>query len=151
MSKPILCLDFDGVCHSYISGWQGMDNIPDPPVDGLFEFILQAAHHFDIQVYSSRSAWPEGLSAMKVWFARHYAEWLDSLDGNGVDRMYEQAMSVNKLITFPTHKPPALITLDDRAITFTGKWPTMEMLVKFQPWTKGQDDLSQYHEHVKKL
>ena len=28
--KPILCLDFDGVIHSYISGWKGADVIPDP-------------------------------------------------------------------------------------------------------------------------
>ena len=29
MSKPILCLDFDGVLHSYTSGWRGA-RIPDP-------------------------------------------------------------------------------------------------------------------------
>lgn len=31
MGKPILCLDFDGVIHSYASGWKGADVIPDPP------------------------------------------------------------------------------------------------------------------------
>ena len=31
MPKPILCLDFDGVVHSYTSGWKGADVIPDPP------------------------------------------------------------------------------------------------------------------------
>jgi hypothetical protein len=29
LSKPILCLDFDGTIHSYISGWQGADVIPE--------------------------------------------------------------------------------------------------------------------------
>lgn len=32
---PILCLDFDGVCHSYTSGWKGAAVIPDPAVPGL--------------------------------------------------------------------------------------------------------------------
>jgi hypothetical protein len=34
MRKPILCLDFDGVLHSYTSGWKGAAVIPDPPVPG---------------------------------------------------------------------------------------------------------------------
>jgi len=38
MSKPILLIDFDGVIHSYTSGWQGAGVISDPPVEGAFDF-----------------------------------------------------------------------------------------------------------------
>lgn len=31
--------DFDGVIHSYASGWQGVTEIHDPPVDGIKEAI----------------------------------------------------------------------------------------------------------------
>ena len=36
---PILCIDFDGVLHSYSSGWKGARNIPDPPVTGAIEWL----------------------------------------------------------------------------------------------------------------
>lgn len=37
-------------------------------------------------------------------------------------------------ITFPLEKPPAFLTLDDRALTFTGTWPSIEELRAFKPW-----------------
>ena len=62
--KPILCLDFDGVIHSYTSRWQGAGVIPDPPVDGAIAFMLGALDRFDVVIFSSRSNQPGGLSAM---------------------------------------------------------------------------------------
>ena len=115
--KPILCLDFDGVIHSYTSGWMGAHVIPDPPVPGAFAFIAAAVERFDVHVFSSRSNQPGGLDAMKEWFAHHMATpaWLDA-------------------IKWPTEKPAAMITLDDRAITFTGEWPEIDTLLAFKPW-----------------
>lgn len=38
--------------------------------------------------------------------------------------------------SFPREKPSAHVTIDDRAITFNGKWPTMDFLHNFRPWNK---------------
>ena len=122
--KPILCLDFDGVLHSYSSGWKGADVIPDPPVEGALEFIKEATEHFNVQIFSSRSHQKGGVQAMKDYLCEHaqqkYATlpyWLD-------------------LIIWPTEKPAAFVTLDDRALTFTGEWPSIEDLLAFEPWNK---------------
>lgn len=56
--KPILCLDFDGVIHSYSSGWQGAACVTDPPVDGSLEFLSNAILRFKVAIFSSRSKSP---------------------------------------------------------------------------------------------
>ena len=48
---PILCLDFDGVLHSYTSGWLGADVIPDPPVPGYAQFLLRAVEVFEVHTF----------------------------------------------------------------------------------------------------
>jgi hypothetical protein len=125
--KPILCLDFDGVCHSYTSGWKGATTIPDPPVDGLFEFIEAAVEYFDIQIFSTRSADEGGPEAMAEWFYNERKKWKENGGIGG---------SPVRLVGFPTEKPPAFVTIDDRAITFAGTWPDVQEIRKFKPWNK---------------
>lgn len=123
VTNPILCLDFDGVIHSYTSGWKGADIIPDPPVAGAAKFIASAQEFFTIAIHSSRSCQPGGLDAMQRYV--HKAIIDADLDG-----------SIFDAIQWPTEKPPALITIDDRALTFDGTWPRLDDLRKFQPWNK---------------
>jgi len=126
MSKPILCLDFDGVIHSYASGWKGADVIPDPPVEGAIAFMLNALHHFDIVIFSSRSNQSGGLRAMQSWLKENaMGAWYESPAGPGLED-----------VRFATEKPSAMVTLDDRAITFDGTWPVVETLKEFKPWNK---------------
>lgn len=127
--KPILALDFDGVIHSYTSGWKGAAVIPDPPVSGLFEFLTEASLYFEINIWSSRSNQEGGIAAMRSWFIYHYQH----LAGANLTCM-EVADIVDALVRFPTDKPPAFVGIDDRVITFTGQWPSVEELRNFKPW-----------------
>ena len=117
--KPILLVDFDGVIHSYTSGWQGANVISDPPNRGARDFLAAAVDHFHVNVYSSRTRQEGGLQAMQAWCRKHFGDEL-------VDRMF-----------FPEQKPAAFLTIDDRCICFNGNWPTVQAMLDFQPWYKG--------------
>jgi hypothetical protein len=131
-ANPIICVDFDGVIHSYKSGWQGADVIPDAPVPGALDWLRD---HLPIPeavscmgppyvgpepvIYSARSGQPGGVKAMKEWFIYH-----------GMHPAY----FTDKILKFPTQKPSAFLTIDDRAVCFTGKFPTTEEMLTFKPW-----------------
>jgi hypothetical protein len=127
MSKPILCLDFDGVLHSYTSGWKGADVIPDPPVPGAIDFLREVVKHFRVAIFSSRSNQDGGQRAMREWLGFYQVE--HRLSGS-------EDLSWVAAIEWPTEKPAAFLTIDDRAITFNGTWPTIEAIKSFKPWNK---------------
>lgn len=135
MGKPILCLDFDGVIHSYTSGWQGMGVCDDPPVPGTLKFLLEATRHYRVHVYSSRSRSIRGRRAMRRYFRRHFRIPLTFSPNHDHDWLDEA-------IEMPWFKPPALLTIDDRALTFTGNWADFspKILKGFQPWNKRPRD-----------
>lgn len=152
---PILCVDFDGVIHSYKSGWKGPRCIPDPPVDGAFEFLVSAVEHFQVCIYSSRSRYLFGRWAIKRWIKERFEEYTIKCTE---DKVYvspiwvwigkhwgmepfphdirEGARALIRNIKFPTRKPAAFLQIDDRAMTFTGVFPAPEDLLKFKPWNK---------------
>jgi len=124
MSKPIICLDFDGCLHSYERGWQGGE-IYGTLVPGFLPWAEKACEHFRLVIYSSRSKTPEGIEAMKTWLLNQLnkagAGWVIAFD-------------------FSDTKPPAFLTIDDRAIRFDGNWDAPELsldgLRNFKPWTQ---------------
>ena len=129
MAKPILCLDFDGVIHSYTSGWKGADVVSDPPVPGALQFIAEAMQHFTVAIFSSRSHQSGGRTAMVEWLGY----W--SVDPDyGMPSDFDHAAW--SAIQWSVTKPPAFLTIDDRALTFTGCWPDIATLKNFKPWNK---------------
>jgi hypothetical protein len=135
--KPILCLDFDGVLHSYTSGWKGADVIPDPPTPGMVDFLNAAIEHFDVQIFSSRSHQPGGIVAMKKWLDLHVMHHFDC-DFHTPPREFERALAILDAISYPTEKPAAMVTIDDRALCFDGNWSNFHplKLKEFKPWNK---------------
>lgn len=154
--KPILCLDFDGVLHSYTSGWKGARNIPDPPVPGALEFVVGALDRFHVCILSSRSHQWGGRRAMKRWLKRHlmqeafaHGDDHQAIPAWWLRRIYQTAFAdpwndevewaaerVVKEIGWPLFKPAAMVTIDDRALTFNGTWPAADGLLAFKPWNK---------------
>lgn len=150
----IICLDFDGVLHSYTSGWNGATVIIDPPVEGALEWLAAAIRdkRFSISILSSRSSSIGSIGAMKKWLIKHYCrlapsydetpKWLQSIIAEKAfaDPWEDEVKyAVKKLvdrISFPDKKPPAFITFDDRAVTFNGKFPSLDEVNDFLPWFK---------------
>ena len=112
--KQTVVFDFDGVIHSYTSGWQGPDVIPDPPVPGIKEAIEEIrAAGYAVVVVSTRCTTEKGYGAIRAW-------------------LIDNEIEVDALMT---GKPPAIAYIDDRAICFDGK--PEELLSKirtFKPW-----------------
>ena len=133
---PILCLDFDGVLHSYTSGWKGAGVVPDAPTEGMVEFLDAAIERFDVQVFSSRSSDPAGIPAMREWLHDCIMAHFDCAFHTPPE--CERAYEIYNALKFPTTKPAAFLTIDDRALCFTGNWSDFHpsKLREFQPWNK---------------
>lgn len=116
-SKPLtLCVDFDGVLHSYVSRWQGALELPDPPVEGAIEWLGGIIDHFHVVILTSR-AHTEGVEAKVM-------EWLRIHGYEGPDLMVTD------------RKVPAHLYLDDRGLRFEGHFPSAAEIERMDPWNK---------------
>lgn len=129
MGKLILCVDFDGVIHSYERGWQGGE-IYGHVLPGFWEWLEEAADVFDVVVYSSRSKEEERRVEMAAWLVQRWHSWLAE---TGRPRPADGVP-----FAIAHEKPAAFLTIDDRAIRFDGKWDAPELQVEtlraFKPW-----------------
>lgn len=153
MGLPTIVLDFDGVIHSYKSGWKGPRIITDPVVPGAMEFLYYMTEYYNIAISSSRSHYFGGRRAMKKYIKENLKKYIeDKIENNNEVNDYAlndedetiladdivkvELNTTMACISFPKYKPPAIITIDDRAIQFKGKWPTASEIDNFKPWNK---------------
>jgi hypothetical protein len=134
--KPTICLDFDGVIHSYYTPWTNPWTIPDPPVHGAMAAIIYYVEEgFDVAIFSSRSKSLRGREAMREWLKNAmYIHMSTRPMVKGQDDY--NPSKILRQIKWPWFKPSAIITIDDRAICFDGTWPTGPQIRSFKPWNK---------------
>lgn len=156
--KYIICCDFDGVIHGYQSGWKGATTITDPPVPGAVEWLIKVGcdDRFQLCIYSSRSKEVGGVEAMKAWLRQHLIEF-GSRPGTGGHLMTHEEWVIDcdrfldERLSFPTQKPAASMTIDDRAFHFQGAFPTKEWLLAFKPWTKRPERFRPTAERIEEI
>lgn len=130
-NKPILCIDFDGVIHSYEKGWQN-GAIYGTPTPGFWDWAMEAEKLFKLVVYSSRSKDKSQRHAMEAWMRHHWR--IDT----------SLPLSTMPTFEFAAEKPAAFLTIDDRAIKFNGSWRTFDLepakMLAFKPWNMQKEE-----------
>lgn len=113
-----VCIDFDGVIHSYTSGWKGDSEIPDPPVPGWDNALAGLKEKgYRIVVLTTRALTEAGKKAVEKWMEEHELPF--------------------DLVT--ATKVPAKVYIDDRVIRFAGDPGKMvEEVESFKTW-QGRD------------
>jgi phosphoglycolate phosphatase-like HAD superfamily hydrolase len=113
MDKKTIVFDFDGVIHSYVSGWKGVNNCPDAPNDDVVETIRALREkNYEVIVVSTRCADPDGQNAVKQYLKRYRIE----VDG------------------VKAEKPPALVYVDDRAVCYKPGMDLLNDITSFKSW-----------------
>lgn len=117
--QPTVVFDFDGVIHSYKSGWQGAENTSDPVVPGIASAIHDLREHgYRIVVVSTRCSSPSGMEAVKKYLRKN-------------------KITVDDVMA---DKPPAVCYIDDRAICFDGHPETLlDKVSSFVPWYQNRE------------
>lgn len=115
--KKTIALDFDGVVHSYKSGWQGL--VPtDPPTHGAKQAIAKLRENYDVVIFSTRCEECGGINAIEHWLEVNDIEVNDVVSG----------------------KPMAVLVVDDRAFRFQGDWGAVVAFASnpenLLPWNK---------------
>lgn len=112
-----IALDFDGVLSLY-TGWKGHSAPLDPPVEGAIQAIRDYQNAgLVVVIYTSRADSAQSIDRINQWLRLH------GLEHKRVDQ-----------IEVTSKKPLASVYLDDRAIQFTGTFPSPETVKAFKTW-----------------
>jgi len=123
--RPYLGVDFDGViAKSVINNPTPLGIDAEPVIDPVtgqssIDFLREAVNNFWVVICTARCCLPSAKGFIAAWLLDHGLE-----------------PEVLKQIIITDQKPPGVL-IDDRAITFKGKFPTINQLKRFKAWHGG--------------
>ena len=119
----IIYIDFDGVINSYKTKFDQSNpgSLPDPPVPGAIEFLSQAVKRFKVVIFTCRMLQPEQEALIHAWLFKH------GMANNLIDQL-----------SFSCVKRGATCYIDDRAVPFSGTFPSLDYLETFKPWQQNE-------------
>jgi len=121
-----VAVDFDGVICHQVSEFVAPHIITDTPVMWAIDWLYGMIQDFDIVIHSCRAKTWRGRRAIRAWLKEHsIGVWYPSPGHVGLEDVVIQ-----------WGKPPALIYLDDRAIRFSGTFPSKQEIYNAKPWLK---------------
>jgi len=132
--KKTVCLDFDGVINPYSKGWQQGVLYEKNVVPGFFEWAdkMMTSDDIHLVIYSSRSKDSVMVMQMREWLQECFNQW-----------RWQTTKTPNWTINdieFAHEKPPAWLTIDDRAVQFQGTWDdpalSLESIANFKSWNQ---------------
>jgi hypothetical protein len=99
-----------------------------------------------VNIYSSRSKEAAGIQAMKLYCKEHATKELQT--PSAIKDFLQN-------LQWPTQKPAANMTIDDRAFCFQGNWddPALDprVLLQFKPWNKRGPETRTLPFHIQHL
>ncbi len=114
VSKPNICVDFDGMIHKYSKGWLD-GSIYDSPVEGSHESLkLITNSGYNVVIFTSRLN-----PAINPDIEDQHEEILYWLDIHGFIR----GVHFNEVTAM---KPRALAYIDNKALKFETWWKTLK-------------------------
>lgn len=106
----LIAVDFDGTLTDYAGhqDWVGADKCINKPKPGAIEWLRSVmSWGYTIGIYSARNHQPGGIACIGNWLME-----------NGLTEEEVQEIEIY------THKPPAVLLVDDRAWGWPGRLPT---------------------------
>lgn len=119
--KYTIAVDFDGVLYPATKPYDDAADINEvPPVTGAIEWLNKMSNHFRVVILSCRALTKPGCQRI----AEYLWKW-------GYNVSLDDITNV---------KPPALIYLDDRAVRFTGTYPSLGFIHSARPWNRPEEE-----------
>ena len=113
--------------HDYTKGWQD-GSIYGEATPGWWEWLRVIAPHYDVVIFSSRVKTSADILDVTEWLEKQWQKWCTA----------NSIIAPMPMLRLVTIKPPAWVTIDDRAIRFDGSWSdkalTLKGLQEFKPW-----------------